>query len=55
MQARIRITNLPAEVTISAEIVPQYHAMLSLAQAGWRLSARLNVPDNITIDPLPPK
>src|SRR5215204_3211406 len=31
------------------------HAVLLLDQAGWHLSARLLVPDNITILPLPSK
>jgi hypothetical protein len=34
---------------------PGRHAALLLDQAGWHLSAKLAVPDNITIVPLPAK
>jgi hypothetical protein len=40
---------------ISADVAPGRHAALLLDQAGWHLSARLAVPGNITIVPLPPK
>ena len=40
---------------ISADVAPGRHAVLLLDQAGWHLSAKLIVPDNITIVPLPPK
>ena len=40
---------------ISADVAPGRHAALLLDQAGWHLSAKLTVPDNITIVPLPPK
>jgi transposase len=40
---------------ISAEVAPGRHAALLLDQAGWHLSTRLQIPDNITIVPLPPK
>jgi transposase len=40
---------------ISADIAPGRHAALLLDQAGWHLSAKLVVPANITIVPLPPK
>ena len=40
---------------ISADIAPGRHAVLLLDQAGWHLSSKLAVPDNITIVPLPPK
>jgi hypothetical protein len=40
---------------ISADIGPGHHAALLLDQAGWHLSAKLVVPDNITIVPLPAK
>jgi len=40
---------------ISAEVAPGRHAALLLDQAGWHLSQRLVVPDNITIVPLPAK
>jgi len=40
---------------ISAEIIPGRHAALLIGQAGWHVSARLVVPDNLTIVPLPAK
>ena len=40
---------------ISADVAPGRHAVLLLDQAGWHLSSKLQVPDNITIVPLPPK
>jgi transposase len=40
---------------IAAEVAPGKHAVLVVDQAGWHLSARLLVPDNITIVVLPPK
>jgi|SRR5579885_3184856 hypothetical protein len=40
---------------ISADVAPGRHAALLLDQAGWHLSAKLVVPDNITLVPLPPK
>jgi transposase len=40
---------------ISEKITPGKHAALLLDQAGWHMSSRLDVPDNITIVPLPPK
>ena len=40
---------------ISAQVAPGHHAALLLDQAGWHVSARLDVPANITIVPLPPK
>ena len=40
---------------ISADVAPGRHAALLLDQAGWHLSARLAIPDNITIVPLPAK
>ena len=40
---------------ISLNVAPQAHAILILDQAGWHLSKALEVPDNITILPLPPK
>ena len=39
---------------IAAEVAPGKHAVLR-RQAGWHLSARLVVPDNITLVVLPPK
>jgi transposase len=40
---------------IGRAVAPGAHAVLLLDQAGWHLSARLLVPDNITILPLPSK
>jgi transposase len=40
---------------ISADVAPGRHAALLLDQAGWHLSGKLAVPDNITIVPLPAK
>jgi hypothetical protein len=40
---------------ISADVPPGRHAVLLLDRAGWHLSTRLVVPDNITIVPLPAK
>ncbi len=40
---------------ISAEIGPSRQAALLVDQAGWHISGRLAVPDNITIVPLPAK
>lgn len=42
-------------VEISRAVAPGAHAVLMLDQAGWRMSARLIVPDNITLLPLPPR
>ncbi len=36
-------------------VAPGAHAVLLVDQAGWHLSARLVVPANITILPMPPK
>jgi len=40
---------------IAKTVAPGTHAVLLVDQAGWHLSARLVVPNNITIIPLPPK
>jgi hypothetical protein len=40
---------------IATQVAPGDHAVLLLDQAGWHLSGRLVVPDNITLVPLPPK
>src|SRR6266481_9283769 len=42
-------------VEIAKAIAPGAHAVLLVDQAGWHLSARLLIPANITIIPLPPK
>jgi putative transposase len=40
---------------ISQRVTPGAHAVLLLDQAGWHLSDKLDIPDNITLMPLPPK
>jgi len=40
---------------ISAAVAPGSHAALVLDQAGWHMSGKLTIPDNITIVPLPPR
>jgi len=40
---------------ISLAVDPGAHAILMLDQAGWHTSAKLAVPDNITLLPLPPR
>lgn len=40
---------------ISAEVAPGAHAVVILDQAGWNVSAKLNIPGNITLIPLPPR
>ena len=40
---------------IAAAVAPGAHAVLILDQAGWHVSAKLIVPPNITLVPLPPK
>ena len=40
---------------ISADVAPGKHAALLMDQAGWHMSAKLIVPANITILPLPSK
>ena len=40
---------------ISAAVDPGAHAVIMLDQAGWHMSARLEVPRNITLLPLPPR
>jgi len=40
---------------ISAAVERGAHAVVLLDQAGWHMSAKLNVPGNITLLPLPPR
>jgi transposase len=40
---------------IATQIAPSAHAALLVDQAGWHLAARLTVPPNITLIPLPAK
>jgi hypothetical protein len=42
-------------LAIARESAPGHHAALLLDQADWHLSAKLAVPQNITLVPLPPK
>ena len=42
-------------VEISQAVAPGAHAVVLLDQAGWHLSAKLTVPKNITLLPLPAK
>ncbi len=42
-------------VEISQAVAPGAHAVVLLDQAGWHLSAKLTVPTNITLLPLPAK
>ncbi|MHB1873089.1 MAG: transposase, partial [Steroidobacteraceae bacterium] len=50
---RLRMNAHLAE--ISAAVEPGAHAVLLLDQAGWHTTAKLKLPDNITILPLPAK
>jgi hypothetical protein len=40
---------------IGKAVAPGNHAVLLLDQAGWRMSAKLTVPSNVTLVALPPK
>ncbi len=40
---------------ISEAVAPGAHAVLVLDQAGWHMSAKLQIPDNITLVLLPPR
>src|SRR3982074_3497061 len=40
---------------ISLAVAPGAHALVLLDQAGWHVSKKLPIPDNITLLPLPPK
>lgn len=40
---------------ISQAVASGAHAVVLLDQAGWHQSKRLNVPDNLTLVPLPPR
>jgi hypothetical protein len=42
-------------VEISQAVDPGAHAVLILDQAGWHMSPKLDIPDNITLLPLPPR
>ena len=38
-----------------AQVTPGAHAVVLFDQAGWHTSHKLNVPENITLMPLPPR
>jgi len=40
---------------ISSQVEPGAHAVIILDQAGWHTTNKLNIPDNITLLPLPPR
>ncbi len=40
---------------ISKAVDPGAHGVVIVDQAGWHMSARLTIPDNITLLPLPPR
>ena len=40
---------------ISVAVTPDAHAIVIVDQAGWHFSKALEIPDNITLLPLPPK
>jgi len=40
---------------ISKAVDPGAHAVVIVDQAGWHMSAKLAIPDNITLLPLPPR
>ena len=40
---------------IALAVQPGAHAMLFVDQAGWHVSAKLNIPENMTLLPLPSK
>jgi putative transposase len=40
---------------IAKDVAPGRHAVLLVDQAGWHTSAKLDVPSNVTIMPLPAK
>jgi transposase len=40
---------------ISSQVAPGAHAVLVVDRAGWHLTDKLEMPDNITLLPLPPR
>ena len=40
---------------ISSQVAPGAHAVLIVDRAGWHLTDKLQMPDNITLLPLPPR
>jgi len=47
---------MPAHLAeISTAVDPGTHAVVIVDQAGWHMPPKLNIPDNITLLPLPPR
>lgn len=42
-------------IEISGAVERGAHAVVLLDQAGWHMSAKLELPDNVTLLPLPPR
>ena len=42
-------------VEIGKAVDPGAHGVVIVDQAGWHMSAKLTIPDNITLLPLPPR
>jgi transposase len=40
---------------ISSQVAPGAHAVLMVDRAGWHLTDKLEMPNNITLMPLPPR
>ncbi len=40
---------------IACQVAPGAHAVVMMDQAGWHMSGKLIVPDNLTLLPLPPR
>lgn len=40
---------------IATQVAPGAHAVVILDQAGWHMTGKLKVPENITLMPLPPR
>ena len=55
MNLHVEPRGSPDLAEISIAVASGTHAMPLVDQAGWHLSAKLTVPDSITIVPLPPK
>ncbi|RVO45337.1 hypothetical protein CN094_38385 [Sinorhizobium meliloti] len=54
--ARCNTAMMPLHLDeIAAQVAPGAHALLMMDPAGWHMIGKLQVPDNITILPLPPK
>ena len=40
---------------IASQVTPGAHAVIILDQAGWHTTAKLDIPANMTLLPLPPR